>query len=152
MKILNRINNNIALILFIFIFFTIFLSPINLAGAKISDWGNKLKTGGDSTELYETKFKAENGELTAAQALAQHVGKIIWILPILGFIFMIQIVLASYEWMTAAGNSDKVKAAQKRIIHATIAIVIFATLYLIAYFFINVFAEATLYKIKTNPQ
>ncbi|MBA3047354.1 hypothetical protein KKC83_02405 [Patescibacteria group bacterium] len=143
---LNIKKNYVVLILFVFIFCIAFLSTINLADAKLSDWKTKLDIGAEKTELYTVEEASGN-----SVAIAKYVGKIIWILPILGFVFMIQLVIASYQWMTAAGNAEKVQAAQKRIIHATIAIVIFAAIYLIAYFFINALSGATKYQIAPTP-
>ena len=125
----------------------VFSSTINLADAKISDWKTQLNKGAGTTGLYQTSEGNTN-----SVAIARYVGKIIWILPILGFIFMIQLVLASYQWMTAAGNAEKVQAAQKRIIHAVIAIVIFAAIYLIANFFITALSGATNYQIAPSSK
>ncbi len=46
------------------------------------------------------------------------------ILGIVGVIFFIMILYAGYNWMTAAGNEEKIRSAKIIIAHATIALAI----------------------------
>lgn len=112
-------------------------------GAKIGDWGNKLEKGVSETGVYSTKM-AEGG---TAATLAKYIGGLLFIAPFLGFMFIVRIVIAGYEWMTAAGNSEKIELAKKRIRNAVIGIIIFAALYFLAYFFVKTFAGLEGYTI-----
>jgi len=137
----NRANYKI-IILFIVLFVALF-AVTDFASAKISDWEDELIIGADKTEIYEV---SDDTEGTAGQ-IAKYAGGVLTILPYLGIIFIIQIVIAGYQWMTASGNAEKVEAAKKRIIYATIGIVILATLYLMAVFVIKMLLGATGYGI-----
>lgn len=139
MKYLNKINYSLLIILFVF--FTVFLSTINLGEAKISDWGSKLESGVGSTELYKT----DQGDTKTA--IAGYIGVLLQWTPFLGIPIMIHLLLGSYQWMTAAGNSEKVEAAKKRIRDALIGSLILVALYLIAYFFVQVLSSTTGYNV-----
>ena len=58
-------------------------------------------------------------------------------LSLLGVIFIILIVLAGYQWMTAGGNEDKVSKATDRIKTAIIGLVVTLSAYLIWSFIAN---------------
>lgn len=110
------------------------------AAAKITDWKKPLgnvEAGTPYSTASEGSFDATN--------VAEFIGKIIWMGPFLGVPFMIQIVLAGYEWMTAAGDAKKVDEAKKRITNATIGLVLFIGLYVMAVFIINSLTEVTEY-------
>jgi hypothetical protein len=59
------------------------------------------------------------------------------VLGFLGVIFLILIIYSGFLWMTAAGNEDRVKKAQKILINATVGIIIVLTAYGIATFILN---------------
>ncbi|MFH1822493.1 MAG: pilin, partial [Patescibacteria group bacterium] len=103
------------------------------------DWQTKLDSGVNKTELYETGIEDPQSRL------AIYIGSILLILPFLGIVFIIQMIYAGYQWMTASGDSEKIKKAQQRIFYAIIGLVILAALYLIAYFVINMLSGATGY-------
>lgn len=53
---------------------------------------------------------------------------------LLGVIFVVLIVLAGYNWMTAGGDSGKVEKAKDTIMKAIIGLVIIVAAYSISYF------------------
>ncbi|MEI7620715.1 MAG: hypothetical protein WCJ57_04075, partial [Candidatus Falkowbacteria bacterium] len=55
-------------------------------------------------------------------------------LSILGIIFLVLLVLAGYQWMTAGGNEKEVEGAQARIKTAVIGLVIVLAAYAITSF------------------
>lgn len=55
-------------------------------------------------------------------------------LGLLGVIFIILIVLAGYNWMTAAGDEEKIKKATSTIRSAIIGLLIIIAAYSITYF------------------
>lgn len=55
-------------------------------------------------------------------------------LGLLGVIFIILIVLAGYNWMTAAGDEEKIKKATSTIRSAIIGLLIIIAAYAITYF------------------
>ncbi|MDO8560074.1 MAG: hypothetical protein Q7S23_03515 [bacterium] len=83
---------------------------------------------GDGYGLNET-YTAATGEQPPSNPdpLPQTLGLIInWTLGLLGFVFLMLMIVAGIEWMTAGGNEEKVTKA-KTMINAAIAglIVIF---------------------------
>ncbi|KKR19824.1 MAG: hypothetical protein UT48_C0029G0010 [Parcubacteria group bacterium GW2011_GWE2_39_37] len=115
----------IYILLFV-IFFGITIFQ-NAANAKLGDWQSKLDAG--ASESYNT------GE--ASPSIPRYLGRLYKWIPMLGITFIIQIVLAGYEWMTAGGEAAKVEDARKRILHAVIGISILLGLYVISYFLID---------------
>ena len=55
-------------------------------------------------------------------------------LSLLGIIFVILIILAGYNWMTASGNEEKVTKAKDTITRAIIGLIITVSAYAITYF------------------
>ena len=70
-------------------------------------------------------------ETTFAEILGKSVGVF---LSLLGVIFIILIIYAGYNWMTAAGNEEKVTKAQDTIKRAIIGLIIIVSAYAITYF------------------
>ncbi|MFA4941178.1 MAG: hypothetical protein WC582_01090 [Patescibacteria group bacterium] len=140
MKIKNFIFRGRIVFSLCFLFFLLFSS---VAFAKLGNWEDNLISGAANADLYKTDVGAEG----TAGTIAKYIGGVLFIAPFLGFMFIIRIIMAGYEWMTAAGNKEKIALAQKRIMNATIGIVIFATLYFLAYFFITRFADFTGYGV-----
>lgn len=118
----------------------------NFVEAKITDWQTELDKGVTTTNVYN--METVKTESNTAIAIAKYIGAILSTTSLgLGLWFIIRIIMAGYEWMTADGNSEKIETAQKRIKNAIIGALIFAILYLLAYFFITNFAALTGYKI-----
>ncbi len=55
-------------------------------------------------------------------------------LSLLGIIFLILVIIAGFNWMTAGGNDDKVASAKKTLFRAIIGLMIIAAAYVITYF------------------
>ena len=64
-------------------------------------------------------------------------------LGFVGLIFLIMIIYAGYQWMTAGGNEEKVKEAQKRIQYAIIGIVVILAAFAITTYIANVMIKST---------
>jgi len=140
MKIISKAIGGKMVFLALFLFVLFFAST---AFAQLNNWSNNLNTGAGETKIYKTDV-AEGG---TAATIAKYVGAILYIAPFLGFMFIVRIVMAGYEWMTAAGNTEKIELSKKRMINATIGVVIFAVLYFLTYFFVTKFAGVTGYTI-----
>ena len=140
---------NIIRNLLIFLFFvSIFISISYVQAApNLSDWNVKLNEGAKATDVYKTKFQDDNNEtLKTKFALAYYVGKVLLIIPFLGVLFIMQAVIAGYQWMTAAGNAEQTGKAKKRIMYAVIGIFILASMYGLAKFIIDMLVGVTGYK------
>lgn len=75
------------------------------------------------------------GNTTNETTLTQYVADVINVFfGLLGTIFIILVIVAGYNWMTAAGNADKVSKAQTTLKVAIIGIIIIASAYAITYF------------------
>ena len=68
-------------------------------------------------------------------------------LGFLGIIFLIMIIYSGFQWMTAGGNEETISKAKKRIINATIGLIIVLAAYAITYFIIY---NLTLQTINSN--
>lgn len=67
--------------------------------------------------------------------LSESVGMIIKVfLGVLGVIFIILLIVAGFNWMTAAGDEEKIKKAMATIRMAIIGLVIIVSAYSITYF------------------
>lgn len=53
------------------------------------------------------------------------------VLSLLGVVFLILIIFAGYNWMTAAGEEEKVKKAKDTLTHAAIGLIIVISAYAI---------------------
>ena len=122
----------------------IFLVQANFVNAGIDEWDENLDANNkktDITGIYKTD------DTPTAQKIAQWAGRVMRIGPYLGVIFLIYIIIGGYEWMRASGNEEQISKAQKRIFYATLGIIILATLYIIASFFVSKLGGVTGYKI-----
>ena len=72
------------------------------------------------------------------------------ILSIIGVIFFILMVYAGFKWMTARGNEEGVKEAQKTIIAAIIGLVVVLSAYAITNFVFTSVEENTPTLTNTN--
>ena len=71
---------------------------------------------------------------TDKNSMTQIVADVIKVfLGLLGIIFVIIIVLAGYNWMTAGGNEDKVEKAKNLISRSIIGVLIIVAAYAITY-------------------
>ncbi|MDD5291264.1 MAG: hypothetical protein PHZ04_04105 [Patescibacteria group bacterium] len=141
------------MIVFFFVFFLVFALALNISRAQteeaktevpnIGSWGSNLDKGVSETGVYSTQTVPGGVTVT----IAKYIGGVLFLAPFFGFLFMVRIVIAGYEWMTAAGNVEKIELAQKRIRNAVIGIVIFTALYFFAYFFVRAFAGLEGYAI-----
>lgn len=121
----------------------IFLFSVHLAWAEIN-WQDTLKngvTGNKGEGLYATTFSDDT-----TVTLAKYIGGVLTILPFLGFMLIIRIIWAGYQWLTAGGNAEKVEEAKKTIMHAVIGVAILSCLYLFAYFILTNLKTVTYYK------
>ncbi|MDD4332598.1 MAG: hypothetical protein PHT51_00615 [Patescibacteria group bacterium] len=122
----------------------VFLFCFNVASAadeNIKDWATGLNQVASNTSLYNTDVGGK------AEDIAKYIGGIIAIAAFLGVIFILNLVLAGYEWMTAGGDAEKAGKARKRIYYSIIALILFVASYVITYFIISSFGGATSYKI-----
>ncbi len=53
------------------------------------------------------------------------------LLGLLGVIFIVLIIYAGFNWMTASGNEDKITKARSTILHAVIGLIIIISSYVI---------------------
>ena len=130
-------------IFFLALISLMFIVPISSTKAALDKWDDNLNSGATATLLYADVDESE----TTQQRIAKYIGGIFAFAPFLGIHFILRIIIGGYEWMTAAGNSEKIETAKKRMKNATIGIFIFATIYFIAYFFVTNLARIAGYNI-----
>ncbi len=65
------------------------------------------------------------------------------VLSVLGVFFLILIIIGGYQWMTAGGNDEIIGKAKKRIMNATIGLVIVLAAYIITSLIVEVLFKNT---------
>lgn len=84
------------------------------------------------------------GLSTANVDIATRIGQIIGIaLSLVGVVFLVLMVYGGFIWMTAAGDSEKIKKAKGIIINAVIGIIIVLASYAITFFILDQVGNAT---------
>lgn len=74
-------------------------------------------------------------ETAAAKTPPQIVAGIIQIaLGLVGTLFLIFIIISGFQWMAAGGNTETITKAKKRIVNATIGLLIVLAAYSITWF------------------
>lgn len=85
---------------------------------------------------------AENNYVTgtAASTVQDIIGAIIYtVLGLVGVIFMGLVIYGAFTWMTAQGNEEKVKKANKILFSALFGLMITLAAYVLTYFLITYF-------------
>lgn len=94
---------------------------------------DKLEKVGVGEGPYQTTQPTDN-----EHELARIIGIVIEaVLSLLGVVFLILIIFAGYNWMTAAGEEEKVKKATDTLTHAIIGLIIVISAYAIYAFIFN---------------
>jgi type IV secretory pathway VirB2 component (pilin) len=92
----------------------------------------QLDLGESDLEDFGTQVGYEKAELP------QVVGNIVKIvLSLLGLVAVVLIIIAGFQWMTSAGNEEKIKGAKKLMGSALIGLIIVILAYAIANFVID---------------
>jgi len=100
-------------------------AQINAANSSLGEVGTAMGVSGDQ------------GDLPAL------IGNLINVLlSVLGIILVVIIVYAGYMWMTAGGDTDKVKKAKAWMANAVIGIVIIVAAYAISSFVIDAISNS----------
>lgn len=91
-----------------------------------------------------TKVVQEKAGYDANATIGSVVGTIIkGFLALLGIIFVILILIAGYNWMTASGDEEKITKAKDTIRSAVIGLIIIVAAYSITYFIFESLPDGT---------
>jgi len=85
-----------------------------LQGAALSSWGAEPSVGNNLSSIVQTVISA--------------------LLGLLGIIFLVLIIYAGFNWMTAQGDEEKVTTAKDTLTRAIIGLVIITMAYAITFF------------------
>ncbi len=119
------------------LFMLVFILPSLVLAATQVDVSGSINSNLDNTGL-----SSLGG--ASAETLPQLIGKVVEvILGFLGIVFVLLIIWAGFQWMTAGGDTGKVDKAKKLIINAIIGVVIIMTSYGITKFVIDNIVIAT---------
>ena len=109
---------------------------LGLLSIRVGQAGAQILSG----ETYDS-LKSQSGafQTNAGYSSTASIGSVVAIvikafLGLLGVIFIILVVLAGYNWMTAAGEEQKVTKAKDTIRTAIIGLIIIVAAYSITYF------------------
>ena len=87
-------------------------------------------------------FSSQTGTINAREAILDRVGGLVGLaLSFVGIIFLVLIIYAGLQWMTAQGNSGQVDKAKELMINAVIGLVIVTAAYSITLFVGEQFAK-----------
>jgi hypothetical protein len=89
------------------------------------------------TNFQVTFFQVNSGysETSSSAGVSDIVARVIFTaLSLLAVIFIILIIIAGYQWMTAGGNEEQVAKAKKNIANAVIGLIIILSAYAITWF------------------
>lgn len=119
-----------------FIFFTsltifslfsqLLLRPLQAAGTR-EELENQLESAGARSWGETSESAAGNLAVIIRYAVSAFLG-------LLGIIFLVLILYAGFNWMTAGGSEEKVTTAKQTLIRATIGLIIIVAAYGITYF------------------
>ena len=104
------------------------LFAFNICSAKVSD---QLIL---DTDNQSQAFQVESGYAPTTSVGSIMAAVIKGFLGLLGIIFVILIITAGYNWMTAAGEEEKVNKAKDTLKRAIIGLIIVVSAYAITYF------------------
>jgi flagellar biosynthesis protein FlhB len=82
-------------------------------------------------------FKQGSGytEVSGAEGISDIVARIIFTgLSLLAVVFVVLIIIAGFQWMTAGGNEEQIANAKKNISNAVIGLIIILSAYSITWF------------------
>jgi VIT1/CCC1 family predicted Fe2+/Mn2+ transporter len=120
----------------------IILNPYRLSLAQANEYSfeenSGLKETSNSSGFKNTIFNSSDSINTATAQI------ITTILSFLGVFFLVLTIIAGYQWMTAGGNQEQVKQAQKRLTNAVIGLVIVLAAYAITVLITSVLSSQTL--------
>lgn len=121
-----------------YIFFSIIVTVIMFSSGVSFVYSEGPLKVGDATKvlLPLTNLGNKGGfETTSTTGLADIIAIIIQaVLGLLGMIFLILILYAGFNWMTAAGEEEKVTKAKETLTRAIIGLIIIVSAYLITIF------------------
>ncbi|MCF7794850.1 pilin [Patescibacteria group bacterium] len=74
-------------------------------------------------------------EVAGSEGVSDIIARVIFtILSLLATVFIVLIIVAGYQWMTAGGNEEQVTKAKKNISNAVIGLIIILSAYAITWF------------------
>jgi hypothetical protein len=82
-------------------------------------------------------FRSTSGytEVSGSTGVSDIVARVIFTaLSLLAMIFIVLIIIAGYQWMTAGGNEEQITKAKKNISNAVIGLVIILSAYAVTWF------------------
>jgi amino acid transporter len=125
----------------IFLFFIIFSSSLSLSLSA------NAQTSGDNSPATQQETQAnafaQSSGLNPTTSVGDIVAEVIeTALGLLGIIFLVLLVLAGFNWMTADGNEEKIEKAKQTITRAIIGLAIVIAAYSITYFVFNALNKA----------
>lgn len=116
-----------SFIILFFFGFSFYVKAINMDA--LSEMNHQAESFANSANL-ETNANENSLSETIASLIKTFLG-------LLGIIFIVLVIWAGYNWMTASGNDEKVSKAKKTLYQAIIGLLITVSAYAITYFVFN---------------
>lgn len=125
-------SKNFYYILINFIFFLFLFFNTHVYAAKVSP--DTLTNINDQTSYFITGAGLSAANTSVGSIIATVISAF---LALLGIIFVVLILIAGYNWMTALGDEEKVTKAKNTLQRAIIGLIIIVAAYAITYFVFN---------------
>jgi len=123
------------------IILTAFLAipAVNLANAQVIDSTYITNTAGSAGFVgVPGKNDDKNDPNYYSGVISENVGAMVSvIISFVGTIFFIFVIASGIQWMTAGGNEEQVNKSRKRLINASIGLLITVAAYFITWFISN---------------
>lgn len=106
-----------------------------------------LLSASKTNEIKDNQYAAAvtGGDYSADSSLEASLSTIIRIvLSIIGTIFLILMIVAGYQWMTASGNEDSIKKSKRTIINLLIGLALVLGAYALTYTFSSLLSSSLL--------
>lgn len=117
---------------------------LNLASFALAAAGDATETlqGLDAAASKVGAYSKQTGSTDARTIILDRVGGFVGLaLSFVGIVFLILIIWAGIQWMTAQGNSSQVDKAKDLMINAVIGLIIVSAAYSITIFFGQQFTQ-----------
>ena len=108
------------------------------AGLLSASKTNEIKDNQYATAVTVDGYSADSSLETSLSSIIRIV------LSIIGTIFLILMIVAGYQWMTASGNEDLIKKSKNTIINLLIGLVLVLGAYALTYTFSSLLSSSLL--------
>ncbi|MCR4280444.1 MAG: pilin [Candidatus Komeilibacteria bacterium] len=121
-------------LIFALVILSLLIFPHHILASSVLENLNSAATGS-----YDTSIPPDENTIASITGLIIQI-----LLGFLGLVFMILIIVAGIQWMTAGGNTESITKARQRMINAVIGLVIVIAAFSITTFVLSLITNVNL--------